>query len=305
MPDRNIRLLASITVLLIGLPIGGASVATAAAQSEATPAPGFAHPEWFADPEWLAERLGDEDLAVVALTPAEDFAAGHIPKAAQIDWPALEIVETDEASVETWQGEVEAILTDLGIDRTDTVVVYDGGTFWAARLWWILHFLGHADVRVLDGGLQAWTAAGGELETGESIVSPATEPYQGEPSPDVIATIDEAVADFEGGEVVFVDARSAGEYGEGHIPSAVNVPFTDNAVEGEAKSWKSPEELLAMYAAAGVTPDQRVIPYCTTGVRSAVTYFTLRQLGFEQVALFTGSFEEWSADPERPVETGS
>ena len=65
--------------------------------------------------------------------------------------------------------------------------------------------------------------------------------------------------------------------------------------------FKSPEELRAMYAAAGVTPDLTVIPYCLTGVRSAVTYFTLRALGYEDVSLFTGSWAEWSADPSREV----
>ncbi|MGE3799004.1 MAG: sulfurtransferase [Thermomicrobiales bacterium] len=288
--------------VLLGSVAGLATLGHVRVAAQSPEPAGYAHPDWFADPAWLAEHIGRDDLSIVALTATDDFAAGHIPGAAQIDWPAFEIVETDESSVETWQGEVEAILTDLGIERSNTVVVYDGGTFWAGRLWWILHFLGHEDVRVLNGGLQAWTASGGELETEPSAVSAAGSLYQGTPNQDVIVTIDEAVAAFEAEEAIFVDARSAGEFAEGHIPGAVNIPFTDNAVDGEPRFWKTPEELLAHYAAAGITPDLRVIPYCTTGVRSAVTYFTLRQLGFENVSLFTGSFAEWSADPERPVE---
>src|SRR5690606_18457518 len=104
---------------------------------------------------------------------------------------------------------------------------------------------------------------------------------------------------------VFVDARSQGEFADGHIPGAVNVHFIDNAVGGDLKSWKSPADLLAMYEAAGVSPNQRAIPYCSSGVRSATTYFTLRQIGFENVALFTGSFAEWTADSNRPVETAT
>jgi len=288
--------------IILTLPLAALLSGQRVAAGQTPASGGYQHPEWFADPVWLAERIEDENLAIVALTPPEDFSAGHIPGAAQIDWPELEIVETDESSVESWQGDVESLLTSLGVERSATVVVYDGGTFWAARLWWILHYLGHQDVRVLNGGLHAWTESGGELETDESVVEPAAEPYMGEPNPDVIVTIDEAVAAFEARDAIFVDARSASEFAEGHIPGAVNIPFIANAVEGDTKFWKSPEELLAMYGDAGVVPDGRVIPYCTTGVRSAVTYFTLRQLGFDNIALFTGSFAEWSADPGRPVE---
>jgi len=288
---------------LLAASVAGLTLPRSRVDASQTPASlDFAYPEWFADPAWISERLNGEDLALVALTPPEDFAASHIPGAAQIDWPELEIVETDESSVESWQGDVETLLINLGIERRATVVVYDGGTFWAARLWWILHYLGHVDVRILNGGLQAWTKDGHEVETGPATATPASESYQGEPSPDVIVTIDEAVAAFDAEDAVFVDARSAGEFDEGHIPGAVSVPFLANAVEGEAKFWKSPEELLAMYESTGITPDQRVIPYCTTGVRSAVTYFTLRQLGFRDVALFTGSYQEWTRDPSRPVE---
>ena len=84
----------------------------------------------------------------------------------------------------------------------------------------------------------------------------------------------------------------------------MHIEFTSNAQPDAPKYWKSAAELRAMYEAAGVTPDKRVIPYCKTGVRSAVTYFTLGLLGYDDVALFTGSWEEWSAHPELPRATG-
>ena len=101
---------------------------------------------------------------------------------------------------------------------------------------------------------------------------------------------------------MLVDARTEEEYAEGHIPGAVLLPFPENAIETEPKVWKSATELRAMYEAIGVTPDKHVIPYCTTGVRSAVTYFTLRLLGFPDARLYTGSWAEWSSHPELPVD---
>src|SRR5690606_22111178 len=114
---------------------------------------------------------------------------------------------------------VELILTGLGVDRSDTVVVYDGGTFIAARLWWVLHQLGHDDVRVLNGGLESWTAAGGDVETGESTALPATERYRGVPSEASVIGIDQAVAECDQGEAIVVDARRPDdEFALGHIP---------------------------------------------------------------------------------------
>jgi 3-mercaptopyruvate sulfurtransferase SseA len=126
-----------LRLLVVGLAMAvmAGSVGGALAQAQAPAAEGYAHPEWFAEVDWLRDRLGDENLAVVALTPAEEFAVGHIPGAAQIDWKALEVVETSDASMANWQSAVETILAGLGVDRGDTVVVYDGGSFIAARLW--------------------------------------------------------------------------------------------------------------------------------------------------------------------------
>ena len=265
---------------------------------------GYAHPEWFTDVGWLQERVDSDDLSIVALTPPEEFVAGHIPGAAQIDWKALEVVETSDGSLAAWRTTVEGILAELGIERSDTVVVYDGGTFIAARLWWILYQLGHEDVRILNGGLEAWVAEDGALEEGESTVKPAAEPYVGVPNETALVQITEAEAALAAGETTFVDARRfEDEYAVGHIPGAINVPFMANAAAEGPKYWKSAAELREVYEAAGVSPDQSIITYCATGVRSSVTYFALLQLGYEDVGVFTGSFVEWSSDPSRPVTT--
>lgn len=286
----------------LALPAGFAH----AANSNATPAAaGYAHPEWLVEPEWLAAHLNDPLVKVVALTPAKDFAAGHIPGAAQVDWPELQIVETSDQSVKTWEGAVEAKLTAMGLAPNDTIVVYDGGTVYAPRLWWILRQLGHKDVRILNGGLAAWTSVGGKAETGPSTVKPAAAPYVGTPDESSLTTLAEAATAVGAPNVAFVDARTPKEYAAGHIPGAANIPFTLNVESAAPNRWKSAGELRAMYTAAGATPDKHVIAYCSTGVRSAADYFALALIGHPNVSLFTGSWVEWSKHPELPVAIGA
>jgi thiosulfate/3-mercaptopyruvate sulfurtransferase len=183
------------------------------------------------------------------------------------------------------------------------VVVYDGGTLYAPRLWWVLKQLGHKDARILNGGYQDWTAAGGKVETGPSTVEPAAKPYVGTPDESAITTLAEAEKAVGAPNTIFVDARTPQEHKAGFIPGAVNIPFTDNADSAAPHRWKSAADLKAMYEKAGVTPDKQVIAYCSTGVRSAATYFTLLLIGYPRVSLFTGSWAEWSAHHDLPVAT--
>jgi thiosulfate/3-mercaptopyruvate sulfurtransferase len=287
-----------------------ASHTGAASAQEATPSPSpttnqYAHPELLADAAWLNAHLSDPNLRVVALMPADEFAKAHIQGAAQIDWPDLQVTDTSDPSIARWQGEVEQKLTALGIAPDDTVVIYDNGTLYAARLWWVLNQLGHKDAHILNGGLGAWTAAGGETESGPSTVEPAAEPYKGRPNPGVIASLNEVKTALDEPDFVLVDARTPEEYRDGHIPGAINIDFPENALPNDPKYWKSAADLRKLYEDAGVTPDKTVIPYCTTGVRSAVTFFTLTLLGYPHVSLYTGSWEEWSQHPELPVEKGT
>ncbi len=279
-----------------------------AASAQATPELGdrWTRAEWFASPSWIVEQqAADPELRIIALTPDDEFRAGHIPSAVQVDWPDLELVDSADATIDQWRERIEGLLTALGVTPASPVVIYDGGTFYAARLWWVLHQLGHEDKRILDGGLPAWNEAGSALETGGSEIQLALEPYAGTPNEDSLARIDEVAAAVDDGSAMLVDARTPEEFRQGRIPGAVNIPFTDNAVPDSGGRWRAPAELRGMYAAHGVTTDKPVIPYCSTGVRSANTYFTLRALGYPEVKLYSASYVEWSFDPARPIETGA
>jgi thiosulfate/3-mercaptopyruvate sulfurtransferase len=270
----------------------------------ASPVANDTHSERLIDVATLADARSRSDVRVTALTPPEAFVAAHIPGARTIDWPALELSRTTEAAIRAWTQEMQPAMASLGSGSNFPVAIYDEGSLFACRLWWVLDYLGYDDKVILDGGLPAWTAAGLPTEAGEQ--DPFTTPGFEERSlrPDVLAPIADVVASIGDSGVVFVDARTPDEYAAGHIPGAVNVNYPLNAEPEPPRFWKSTEALTVLYADAGVTPDTRVIPYCTTGVRSAVTWFTLRMIGFPDVALFSGSWAEWSAHPELPVTTG-
>lgn len=300
-----------VMVLLLALiaPYGASAAqgGTPGASPMASPSAesGYANPDLLVDTAWIEEHRDDPEVRIVALTPEDDFQAGHIPNAAQIDWPALKVVDTSNPSIERWQQEVESELTALGLAPDQTIVIYDGGTLFAARLWWVLKQLGHEDARILNGGLPAYKEAGGELEEGAAHIQPVAETYQSDPQPALLATLDEVMASLDEPNVALVDARTPEEYANGHIPGAVNINFPRNAEPDVPKYWKPADELLALYASYDVTPDKQVIPYCATGVRSAVTYFTLRLLVYDDVALYTGSWDEWGDREDTPKVTGN
>jgi thiosulfate/3-mercaptopyruvate sulfurtransferase len=281
------------------MPVESAATATPISKS------GYAHPDWLVDAPWLQQHLHDPGMKVIALTAVSNFNNGHIPGAAQVDWTDLGLADTSDPAIAKWQGAIEQQLTRLGISPSDTVVIYDDGSLYAPRLWWILDQLGQKDKRILNGGLAAWTQAGGQLEKGAPKVQPAASSYKATPNTAAIATLNEVKADLHNPNVVLVDARTQAEFVKGHIPGAVNIPFTDNAVSGKLQVWKTAAELHAMYEAAGVTPDKTIIPYCSTGVRSAATYFALTLIGYPHVSLYSGSWDEWSSHRDLPKTIGA
>lgn len=264
----------------------------------------YAHPGALVSSGWVRDRLDDPVLVLVGFMPAEEFDVAHIPGSVQLDWPELEVIDTSDASIESWHQDVQQLLGNLGITPDNTVVVYDNGTLLSARLWWILHYLGHEDVHILNGGFPDWQQVVQEVEAG-AVEAPASgEPYAGTPNAELLAQREEVLARLEDPGVVILDARTPEEYTEGRIPGAMNLNFPLNAAPEAPKFFRGADELRAMYDGIGATADKLVIPYCASGVRSAVTAFVLHLLGYENVALYTGSWLEWGEHPDTPKETG-
>jgi thiosulfate/3-mercaptopyruvate sulfurtransferase len=251
---------------------------------------------------WLVTQLSDPNLRIVALVSQDEFVNAHIPGAVQVDWPAFAITDTSDASIAEWETNVTTTLESLGIAQDSNVVVYDNGTHYAPRLWWILKALGHEDVSLLDGGVSAWMHAGQPVDNGAAPTATpaATSSFSTAPDSSLIATKADVEDALDLPDTVLVDARTPEEYAAGHIPGAVNIPFSENYTEDGA--LLGPDELTALYTEAGVTPDASVIVYCSTGVRAASDVFALNYLAYPDVRLYLGSYDEWSADPSLPVE---
>jgi thiosulfate/3-mercaptopyruvate sulfurtransferase len=278
----------------------------------------YAHPERLVTTEWLAKNLGAPGLVVVESD--EDvllYDSGHIPGAVKVDWHT-EL--NDQVTRDYLDGEHFAeLLSQKGISRDDTVVIYgDRNNWWAAYALWVFSLFGHEDVRLLDGGRAAWIAEDRELTT-DRPERPTTEyPVIERDDSKIRAFKDDALAHL--GKPL-VDVRSPSEYsGEtthmpdypqegvlrgGHIPGAASVPWARAAAEDGR--FRPRAELAAIYQEEqGLRPQDDVIAYCRIGERSSHTWFVLTHLlGFENVRNYDGSWTEWGNSVRVPIARGA
>ncbi|MFC1935474.1 rhodanese-like domain-containing protein [Chloroflexota bacterium] len=262
----------------------------------------------FVSAAWLADHLQDPDIQVVDLRSAEDYASGHIPGAVRLDTGSLRVNEPVKGVVAPAE-QIEELLGQAGIGNNTHVVAYDSSKgLWSTRLLWTMEYYGDDNVSVLDGQYGAWDMEVGTSSTETSSVAAAT--FEVDVRPERIATKEWLMASQDNPAVVPVDTRSLGEYvgsdvrseRGGHLPNAVLIEYTENlTLEG---TLKPPGELGTMYAKAGITPDKIAVPYCQTSVRGAIAYAVLRSLGYENVRLYDGAWEEWGNAADTEVVVG-
>ncbi|MEU5219178.1 sulfurtransferase [Streptomyces sp. NPDC020807] len=263
--------------------------------------------------ELLSESAGDRPPVVLdvrwtlAGPPGRPlYEAGHIPGAVYVDLDE-ELAGPPGTGGRHPLPDVAAFgaaMRRAGVSADRPVVVYDGGLGWgAARAWWLLRWAGHPDVRVLDGGLAAWT---GEL----SEKTPEPEPGDFRPEPGALGLLDADAAAELARTGLLLDARAGERYrGDvepidrvgGHIPGAVSAPTTEN-VDADGRFLPA-EALRARFTALGATDAAPVAVYCGSGVSGAHEVLALTLAGIP-AALYAGSWSEWSSDPTRPVATG-
>jgi thiosulfate/3-mercaptopyruvate sulfurtransferase len=266
--------------------------------------------------DWLAEHLDDSGVVVAEVDENTDlYEEGHIRGAVKLHWkddlqhPLVRDVVSRQA--------FERLMAERGISNDTMVILYgDKNNWFAAYAYWYLKVYGHRDARLLDGGRQMWIDEGRELTV--SIPAPATGSYA---APELDETIrvrrDEVLRGLDDPSVALVDVRSPQEYaGElvappgyeqegasraGHIPGAQSIPWA-TAVRDDG-TFKALDELRAIYAERGITPDREVRAYCRIGERSAHTWFVLRELlGYENVKNYDGSWTEWGNLVDVPIE---
>ncbi|MEX2642293.1 MAG: sulfurtransferase [Acetobacterales bacterium] len=267
---------------------------------------GYANADLLWSPAELAVRLQEPTLKVIDVRPGERFAMGHIPGARHFDIYGVNCDDTDELVVDSFVRMWTALLGQRGVRFSDTVVIYDdiaGST--AARGFWFLEYLGHADTHLLDGGYNGWTAAG--LPTTRDAEVPSPAPFEAKPVRERLATRHDILARIEDRDTVVLDTRSREEYlgtdirsrHGGTIPGAVHLDWREHLTpEG---FMKPADALRSRFEDLGVTADKDIVPFCQTGYRSAHAYLAMRLLGYPRVRNYLGSWKEWGNRDDVPI----
>ncbi|GGW45711.1 sulfurtransferase [Streptomyces griseoloalbus] len=271
------------------------------------------------DADWLQEHLDDPTIAIVEVD--EDTSAyekNHIKNAIRIDWTQdlQDPVRRDFVD----QAGFEKLLSEKGIGNDHTVVLYGGNNNWfASYAYWYFKLYGHENVKLLDGGRKKWELDARELVPGDEVPERAKTEYRAKAQDTSIRAFrDDVVAAI--GNQNLVDVRSPDEFSgkllapahlpqeqsqrPGHVPSAANIPWSKNA--NDDGTFKSDDELKALYEDEQVDLAKDTIAYCRIGERSALTWFVLHELlGVENVKNYDGSWTEYGSLVGVPIELGS
>ena len=279
----------------------------------------YANPDALVETDWLADNLNDPNIRLIEVD--EDTAAyekEHIPGAVGWNWTTDLHAPVGRDYVD--QAGLSALLSKAGVGPDTTVILYGGNNNWfAAYAYWILRYLGYGNVKLLNGGRKKWELESRE-QTSEVPSYPASEiKVEGPIVGDFRALRDEVLGKVKSGDSALVDVRAPEEYrGEklapdhlpqeqaqvpGHIPGAANIPWAKAA--NDDGTFKSADELKALYDAEGITGDKEVIAYCRIGERSSHTWFALFELlGYQNVKNYDGSWTEYGSLVGAPVEKG-
>ncbi len=273
--------------------------------------------------EWLSQHLDDPDLVLLDCTVTTiphddggfhnvsarpDYELGHLPNAgfADLKGDLCDTSNSVDFALPTAE-EFCHVMGALGVGDDSHVVLYDTNyTAWAARVWWMLRWVGFDRAAILDGGLGAWASEGRALST--ETVTRAAKLLTPNPRPELMADQAEVLASIDDDAIILIDTLPEEFYrGEmaiyarpGHIPGALNI----NGLKLLDKTgrFRSEDELTSMHNK--IDPDARIITYCGGGIVASANAFIMTRLGFSNVAVYTDSLQVWAADPDKPMVIG-
>lgn len=274
---------------------------------------------FFVAADWLAEHIDDPEIQIIDARMAPpgqeerdrnaEYQAGHIPGAVFFD---IEALSDHTSPLPHMMPRAEAFavaMRELGVSSDKHLVVYDeGNLFSAPRAWWMLRTFGVEKVSIVAGGLEGWRRDGLPLEQGLPELPEGD--FDGRVDPLAIKRLTDVLLVSHEGSAQIVDARPAGRFNgqvaeprpglrSGHIPGALNVPWTELVINGELKTT---DELNEIFARQGVDFERPIIASCGSGVTAAVVVLALTTLGVNGVSLYDGSWSEWGARTDLPIE---
>jgi thiosulfate/3-mercaptopyruvate sulfurtransferase len=272
---------------------------------------GYARPELLIETEELARIMGQPNVRLIDAVDPAGYQRAHIPGAVNIFY--LDLAKLDERRKNGHplsNAEAEKVFGDAGIDAATQVVVYDGGEGPSASgVWFVLEFFGHKNVKVLNGGFRKWLKEGRAVT--QDVPTVEKKKFAASPQPEKIVTRQWVEKNLRAKDVVLVDTRSFNEFiGKdvrpgasrgGHLPGAVHLEWT--RFSDKLNTFKSAEQIEKALNQRGITRNTKVVTYCQTGIgRSTDMALAMKLIGYDNVVEFTGSWEEWSADPRLPIE---
>lgn len=277
---------------------------------------------WIVETNWLADHLHAPDLVVFDASwhlptekrdPKAEYRAQHIPNALFFDIDDLIDEKSSLPHMLPSTVKFASRMKKMGVGDGTRIVVYDSvGMYSACRAWWTFRVMGHEDVAVLDGGLKKWLAEGRAVEDGPPPKR-SERHYTPRFNAELVRDLDDIKALVAARDCQLVDARPAARFEgtepeprpgvrSGHIPGSRNVPYS--ALINDNGTFKSKDELMAVFKSAGIDPHKDVVTTCGSGVTASILALALAVLGQTNAPVYDGSWAEWGANADLPVSTG-
>ena len=302
----GVTLLATLSMALLACSSGEVP-----AKDNALDSRGYASTSRLVTTEWVSNNLDNKNVKVIDIRKPENYAEGHIPGALNLSYKELQVETNGVKGMIPSGDQIAAKLSSLGVESDDTIIIYDHiKNLWSTRLLWTLAVYGHEDTRMMDGSYGLWEKEGKTISTENPTVKSTKYSFTGQARPELVIGIDQVLSSIDDKSSVVLDTRSADEYAGrdvraergGHIPESIHVEWVQN-VDEDGK-FLSADKLKSLYGGASVTEELDIYTLCQTAVRATHSWFVLEDLlGYDDVAVYDGSWTEWGNIPDTPIDS--